>query len=130
VLRPNSVLGQDVLLTAGATSGAIGRIRVITNRSSGKMGYAIARAAALAGAQVTMVSGPVALPTPYGVQRINVQSAREMHAAVMAQADHADDFIGVAAVADWYVKNAASQKLTKDEHAGVTYLQFAENPEL
>lgn len=127
---PKPLLGKRVLLTAGPTSEAIDPIRVITNRSSGKMGYAIAHAAALAGAQVTMVSGPVALPTPYGVQRINVQSAREMYAAVMAQASQADIFIGVAAVADWYVKNAASQKLKKDQHIGFGDLQFAENPDI
>src|SRR5699024_8130233 len=122
------LLGKHVLLTAGPTSEAIDPIRVITNRSSGKMGYAIARAAALAGAQVTMVSGPVALTTSYGVQSINVQSAREMHAAAMAQVDHAVVFMIVTRVTDWYVKNAASKKLKKDQHAGFTDLQYAENP--
>src|SRR5699024_11691025 len=127
---PKPLLGKHVLLTAGPTSEAIDPIRVITNRSSGKMGYAIAHAAALAGAQVTLISGPVALPTRYGVQRINVQSAREMHDAVMAQASQADIFIGVAAVADWSVKNAANQKLKKDRYSGLNNLQFAENADI
>src|SRR5690625_5598453 len=94
------------------------------------MGFAIAEAAALAGANVTMVAGPTALSTPYGVRRINVQSARQMHQAVMAQADQADIFIGVAAVADWYVKNAAAHKLKKNQHTGFDTLQFAENPDI
>src|SRR5690625_7147078 len=91
------------------------------------MGFAIAEAAALAGANVTMVAGPTALSTPYGVRRINVQSARQMHQAVMAQADQADIFIGVAAVADWYVKNDAAHKLIKNKHTGLDNQQFAVN---
>ncbi len=127
---PKPLQGKSLLLTAGPTSEAIDPVRVITNRSSGKMGFAIAEAAALAGASVTVVAGPTALSTPYGVRRINVQSARQMHQAVMAQAAHTDIFIGVAAVADWYVKNAAAHKLKKNQHAGFDTLQFAENPDI
>src|SRR5690625_3869219 len=127
---PKHLQGKKVLLTAGPTSEAIDPVRVISNRSSGKMGYAIANAARLAGAEVTLVSGPVSLTPPYGVHCIKVQSAREMHQAVMAHASEADIFIGVAAVADWYVKNAASQKLKKGQDFSFKDLQFAENPDI
>src|SRR5690606_16336471 len=105
-------------------------VRVITNRSSGKTGYAIARAAHEAGAQVTLVSGPVSLPPPYGVNRINVESASQMHAAVMAHAADSDLFISVAAVADWRVANAGEHKLKKTGGGGAPELQFEPNPDI
>src|SRR5690606_20922415 len=111
--QPKRLAGKRVLITAGPTSEPIDPVRVISNRSSGKMGYAIARAAQEAGAQVTLVSGHVALETPYQVRRINVETARQMHATVMSQVDDADIFISVAAVADWYVSNASDIKIKK-----------------
>lgn len=128
--QPKTLAGHRVLITAGPTSERIDPIRVITNRSSGKTGYAIARAAREAGAEVTMVSGPTALPCPHGVQRINVESARQMHAAVMQQAAQHDIFISVAAVADWHVVNAGEHKIKKTEGAGAPQLEFAQNPDI
>lgn len=128
--QPKILSGKRVLITAGPTSEVIDPVRVITNRSSGKMGYAIARAAREAGASVTLVSGPTALSTPYGVTRIDVQSARDMHAAVLNRVDDADVFISVAAVADWYVSNASSQKLKKNDNNEAPALEFAPNPDI
>lgn len=128
--QPKTLAGRRVLITAGPTSERIDPIRVITNRSSGKTGYAIARAAHEAGAEVTLVSGPTALPCPHGVQRINVESARQMHAAVMQHAAEHDIFIGVAAVADWHVVNAGEQKIKKTESGGAPQLEFAQNPDI
>jgi phosphopantothenoylcysteine decarboxylase/phosphopantothenate--cysteine ligase len=122
--------GQHVLVTAGPTFEAIDPVRGITNLSSGKMGFAIARAAREAGAQVTLVAGPVSLPTPRGVRRINVQSALQMHAAVLAQVDAASVFVATAAVADWRPANAADQKLKKDGSGAVPALSFVENPDI
>jgi len=116
---PKIMSGKRVLITAGPTYEAIDPVRGITNRSSGKMGYAIARACRHAGAQVTLVSGPTSLDAPQGVKRINVQSAQQMMAAVDAELDLAassiriDCFIAVAAVADWRVANPASNKIKK-----------------
>ena len=92
--------GRSVLVSAGPTYEAIDPVRGITNLSSGKMGFAIARAAREAGAQVTLVAGPVSLATPRGVQRVNVRSAREMQEAVMAGVAGAQVFVATAAVAD------------------------------
>ncbi len=128
--QPKTLAGYRVLITAGPTSERIDPIRVITNRSSGKTGYAIARAAREAGAEVTLVSGPTALPCPHGVQRINVESARQMHAAVIQQAAHHDIFIGVAAVADWHVLNAGEHKIKKTAGGGAPQLEFAQNPDI
>lgn len=128
--QPKLLAGKRVLITAGPTSEPIDPVRVISNRSSGKMGYAIARAAQEAGAQVTLVSGPVALETPYGVQRINVETARQMHSAVMAQAAQADVFIGVAAVADWHVSNASDRKIKKTADQATPQLEFSPNPDI
>jgi phosphopantothenoylcysteine decarboxylase/phosphopantothenate--cysteine ligase len=111
---PKLMAGKKVLITAGPTFEAIDPVRGITNLSSGRMGYALARAARHAGATVTLVSGPVSFSAPQGVDRNNVRSALEMHAAVMARAGEADIFIGVAAVADYRVANAAEHKLKKD----------------
>jgi len=126
---PKVLTGRKVLITAGPTFEAIDPVRGITNLSSGRMGYAVARAARQAGADVTLVSGPVAFDTPQGVARINVKSALEMHAAVMAQAETADIFIGVAAVADYRVANAAEHKLKKDT-GGMPPIELIENPDI
>ena len=122
--------GKRVLITAGPTFEAIDPVRGITNLSSGKMGYAIARAAREAGAEVTLVSGPTALATPHGVRRIDVLSAAQMHNAVMAGVEGQHVFIGVAAVADWRVANASEQKLKKQEGGAPPQLEFAQNPDI
>jgi len=113
VFQPKLLAGTRLLLTAGPTVEAIDPVRAVTNFSSGKMGYAVARAAREAGAIVTLISGPSALPTPYGVRRIDVRSAQQMHAAVMAQLAGQHVFVAVAAVADWRVANVSEQKLKK-----------------
>lgn len=111
--RQNTLSGCHVLITAGPTREAIDPIRYISNRSSGKMGYALAKAAAEAGAKVTLISGPTALDAPFGVNRINVTSAQEMHDAVMTHADSCNIFIAAAAVADYCVEDIAKQKIKK-----------------
>ncbi len=121
--------GKHVLITAGPTHEAIDPVRYIANRSSGKQGYAIAAAAAEAGGRVTLVSGPVALPTPPGVIRVDVESAREMAAAVEA-ALPADAAIMVAAVADWRAADSAATKIKKDGSGQVPPLALAENPDI
>lgn len=121
--------GKHVLITAGPTHEPIDPVRYIANRSSGKQGYAIAAAAAKAGAQVTLVSGPVNLPTPPGVTRIDVETARQMAAAVEA-ALPADVAIMVAAVADWRSAGEAAQKIKKDGSGTVPPLQLVENPDI
>ncbi|PKO34548.1 MAG: bifunctional phosphopantothenoylcysteine decarboxylase/phosphopantothenate--cysteine ligase CoaBC [Betaproteobacteria bacterium HGW-Betaproteobacteria-7] len=126
---PKLLAGKKLLLTAGPTFEAIDPVRGITNLSSGRMGFALARAARQAGAEVTLVSGPVALPTPAGVERIDVRSALDMHAAVMARAGAVDIFVGVAAVADYRVANAADHKLKKDL-GGVPPIELVENPDI
>jgi phosphopantothenoylcysteine decarboxylase / phosphopantothenate---cysteine ligase len=124
--------GKRVLITAGPTFEPIDPVRGITNRSSGKMGYAIARAAAHAGAQVTLVSGPVALRTPERVHRIDVITAQEMHDTVMTvlSKQAQDAFIGVAAVADWRPAAALDAKLKKESGGGLRDIQWKENPDI
>ncbi len=129
-LAPKPLAGMAVLVTAGPTYEAIDPVRGITNLSSGKMGFAIARAARHAGAGVTLIAGPVALATPRGVARTNVRSALEMHSAVMANIDAARIFIATAAVADWRPANAAGQKLKKDGSGAAPALAFVENPDI
>ena len=129
-LQPKVLTGKRVLITAGPTFEPIDPVRGITNLSSGKMGYAVARAAREAGAEVVLVSGPTALATPYGVKRIDVQTAQEMHAAVMSQVDGQDVFIAVAAVADWRVANASAQKLKKNANGNAPELKFEQNPDI
>ena len=126
---PKVLAGKRVLLTAGPTFELIDPVRGITNLSTGRMGYAIARAAREAGAEVTLVSGPVGLPTPRGVSRIDVRSAQEMHDAVLPRAPAADIFIGVAAVADYRVAHVSGQKLKKAA-GGMPPLQLVENPDI
>lgn len=128
--QPKRLVGQRVLITAGPTYEAIDPVRGITNRSSGKMGFAIARAAREAGAEVTLVAGPVHLGTPRGVQRIDVRSARQMLDATLAQARQATVFVATAAVADWRPANAAEHKIKKDGSGQPPSLAFVENPDI
>ncbi|MCM2341081.1 bifunctional phosphopantothenoylcysteine decarboxylase/phosphopantothenate--cysteine ligase CoaBC [Rhodoferax sp.] len=128
--QPKVLSGQHVLVTAGPTYEAIDPVRGITNLSSGKMGFAIARAAREAGAMVTLVAGPVSLPTPRGVNRINVKSALDMLAAVTGQADKASVFIATSAVADWRPANASASKIKKDGSGQPPELHFVENPDI
>jgi len=128
--QPKLLDGKRVLLTAGPTFEPIDPVRGITNLSSGKMGFAIARAAREAGAEVTLVAGPTSLATPRGAQRIDVRTAREMHDAVLGYARRADVFIAVAAVADWRVANSSATKLKKAKDAPAPALQFEQNPDI
>jgi phosphopantothenoylcysteine decarboxylase / phosphopantothenate---cysteine ligase len=127
--QPKILKGVKVLLTAGPTCEPIDPVRMITNRSSGKTGYALARAAQEAGAEVTLVSGPTNLPCPHGVSRVSVQTAQQMHDAVMQHAKASDIFVAVAAVADWRVANASAEKLKKTDDKPPV-LEFAINPDI
>ncbi len=120
--------GVKILITAGPTYEAIDAVRGITNRSSGKMGYAIAQAASEAGAEVILVSGPTALPCPLNVQRTDVQSADEMRAAVMQRVAACDIFVAVAAVADYRAAHVSAQKIKKSS-APLT-LELIPNPDI
>ena len=128
--QPKRLAGRSVLVTAGPTFEAIDPVRGITNHSSGKMGFAIARAAAEAGARVTLVAGPVHLPTPRHVERIDVTSARQMFDAVMPQAPQHDIFVATAAVADWRPAVAGDHKLKKDGSGRPPTFELTENPDI
>ncbi|MCR9672163.1 bifunctional phosphopantothenoylcysteine decarboxylase/phosphopantothenate--cysteine ligase CoaBC [Vibrio alginolyticus] len=128
--QPKLLEGKSILITAGPTREAIDPVRYITNHSSGKMGYALASAAAQMGAKVTLVSGPVSLNTPVGVERINVSSAQEMHEAVMTHAKKHDAFISCAAVADYRPQTIASQKLKKTEDNDDMVINMVKNPDI
>ncbi|MCX8517116.1 MAG: bifunctional phosphopantothenoylcysteine decarboxylase/phosphopantothenate--cysteine ligase CoaBC [Rhodoferax sp.] len=128
--QPKVLAGQQVLVTAGPTYEAIDPVRGVTNLSSGKMGFAIARAAQEAGAQVNLVAGPVHQETPRGVQRVDVVSARDMLVACEALAPQATVFIATAAVADWRPDSAAQQKIKKDGSGATPSLAFVENPDI
>ncbi|WP_423682304.1 bifunctional phosphopantothenoylcysteine decarboxylase/phosphopantothenate--cysteine ligase CoaBC [Undibacterium sp. WLHG33] len=130
--QPKILAGKHVLITAGPTFEPIDPVRGITNLSSGKMGYALALAAWEAGAQVTLVSGPTALAAPHGVRRIHVQTAQQMHDAVLKSLaqNKQDIFVAVAAVADWRVANASEHKLKKTQHDDTPQLVFAQNPDI
>ena len=128
--QPKVLVGHHVLVTAGPTFEAIDPVRGITNLSSGKMGFAIARAAQEAGAQVTLVAGPVSLSTPRGVNRINVKSAQDMLDATLAHADAATLLVATAAVADWRPAAQTDRKIKKDASGEVPQLQFVENPDI
>jgi len=130
LFQPKFLAGKQVLISAGPTYEALDPVRGITNLSSGKMGFALATAAHQAGAQVTLVAGPVALATPHGVRRINVRSALDMHAAVLAQAGQADVFIATAAVADWRPAQVAVEKIKKDGSGSMPAIQWQENPDI
>ena len=127
---PKCLKGQRLLITAGPTYEAIDPVRGITNLSSGKMGFAIARAAREAGAEVTLVAGPVSLCTPRGVTRVNVKSASNMFDAVVVHAPEATIFIATAAVADWRPVSASNQKIKKDGSGQTPQLQFTENTDI
>jgi phosphopantothenoylcysteine decarboxylase/phosphopantothenate--cysteine ligase len=127
---PKVLAGKPVLVTAGPTYEAIDPVRGITNLSSGKMGFSIARAARLAGADVTLIAGPVSLATPRGVNRVNVRSARDMLQAVQAHVPDQGVFIATAAVADWRPANSADQKIKKDGSGQTPELSFVENPDI
>ena len=128
--QPKRLQGRRVLVTAGPTFEAIDPVRGITNHSSGKMGFAVARAAAEAGAEVTLVAGPVHLPTPWGVQRIDVKSARDMLDAVLPLAAHRDLFVATAAVADWRPADVSERKIKKDGSGRMPALEMVENPDI
>jgi phosphopantothenoylcysteine decarboxylase/phosphopantothenate--cysteine ligase len=113
--QPKMLAGRRVLVTAGPTAEAIDPVRSVTNASSGKMGFAIARAAAEAGADVTMVAGPTALPTPHDVSRIDVTSTAQMADAVFSRAERCDVFIAVAAVADYTPVQVRREKIKKSD---------------
>ncbi|MGV7123518.1 bifunctional phosphopantothenoylcysteine decarboxylase/phosphopantothenate synthase [Sphingopyxis sp. 550A] len=123
------LFGRRILITAGPTHEPIDPVRYIANRSSGKQGFAIAAAAAEAGAEVLLIAGPVPLPTPPGVIRVDVETAREMAAEVEAGLP-VDAAIMVAAVADWRAADTAAQKIKKDGSGAVPPLALAENPDI
>ena len=127
--QPKLLAGKRVVVTAGPTEEPIDPVRVITNTSSGKMGYAVARAAREAGARVTLVSGPTALAAPVGVECVRVRSAEQMFEAVKKAVPGSDVFFAVAAVSDFRVKNRAAQKIKKGSGAGLS-LELAENPDI
>jgi len=129
LFQPKVLQGKKILISAGPTYEAMDPVRGITNLSSGKMGFALARAAHEAGASVQLVAGPVSLSTPYGVARTDVRSALEMHAAVMAQVERADIFIATAAVADWRPAQAATEKIKKGSE-GLPSFEWVENPDI
>jgi phosphopantothenoylcysteine decarboxylase/phosphopantothenate--cysteine ligase len=128
--QPKLLAARRVLITAGPTFEAIDPVRGITNLSSGKMGFAIARAAQEAGADVTLVAGPVHLPTPMGVRRIDVQSAQQMHDAVLPLAPQHDVFVATAAVADWRPASLSDRKIKKDGGKLAPSFELAENPDI
>jgi phosphopantothenoylcysteine decarboxylase / phosphopantothenate---cysteine ligase len=127
--QPKALAGKRVLVTAGPTEEPVDPVRVLTNASSGRMGYAVARAAREAGAEVTLVSGPVALAAPAGVSRVDVRTAQEMFEAVKKSVQACDIFISVAAVADYRVKNPSSQKISKSDGKDLL-LELEENPDI
>ena len=128
--QPKALLGKKVLITAGPTFEAIDPVRGITNLSSGKMGFAIARAAAEAGAAVTLVAGPVHQPTPRGVRRVDVVSAQQMFDAVLPAAPGHDVFIATAAVADWRPASCPDQKIKKAGGKALPVISVTENPDI
>ena len=128
--QPKRLAGKRVLITAGPTFEPIDPVRGITNLSSGKMGFAIARAAAEAGAVVTLVAGPVHQPTPRGVTRLDVGTAQQMFDAVLAAASSNDVFVATAAVADWRPAALADHKIKKTADHAVPTLALTENPDI
>lgn len=132
--QPKVLAGRRVLVTAGPTFEAIDPVRGITNLSSGKMGFAIARAAAEAGAEVMLVAGPVHLPTPHGVRRIDVTSAQQMHDAVLPAARASEVFVATAAVADWRPAQMNAHKIKKDGKPNAQRVapvfELTENPDI
>jgi phosphopantothenoylcysteine decarboxylase/phosphopantothenate--cysteine ligase len=129
LFAPKVLAGKRVLVTAGPTEEPVDPVRVLTNKSSGKMGYAVARAAREAGAEVTLVSGPVSLATPPGVSRVDVRTAQEMFEAVRKVVKSCDVFVSVAAVADYRVKDPSSRKIKKANGKPVS-IELEENPDI
>ena len=129
LFSPKALAGKRVLVTAGPTEEPVDPVRVLTNKSSGKMGYAVARAAREAGAEVTLVSGPVALATPAGVFRVDVRTAQEMFEAVRKAVASCDVFVSVAAVADYRVRSPSSRKMKKANGKPVS-IELEENPDI
>jgi phosphopantothenoylcysteine decarboxylase/phosphopantothenate--cysteine ligase len=127
-LNPKQLTGKNILVTAGPTYEAIDAVRGITNRSSGKMGYAIAQAASEQGAHVTLISGPTSLAKPQDVERVNVTSASEMFEEVKQRVGNCDIFIGVAAVADFRISNPIAQKIKKGTDK--IMLELIPNPDI
>ncbi len=127
---PKALAGQRVLMTAGPTYEAIDPVRGITNLSSGKMGFAVAQAAWRAGAEVTLVAGPVSLPTPRGVRRLDVRSAQDMWRTVEPLAGQSSVFIAAAAVADWRPAQVAEQKIKKSQEGRAPELEFVQNTDI
>ncbi len=130
LLTPQTFAGKTCVVTAGPTYEAIDPVRGLTNKSSGRQGYAVAQALWRAGARVVLVSGPVAIDKPYGPQTIFVESAMQMHEAVMNNLKSADIFVGVAAVADWRVKCQAPQKIKKDGAQSAAFPELVSNPDI
>jgi phosphopantothenoylcysteine decarboxylase/phosphopantothenate--cysteine ligase len=130
VFQPRLLSGRTVLVTAGPTFEPLDPVRGLTNRSSGKMGYAVARAAREAGAHVVLVSGPTAMPTPFGVERIDVETAQQMFEAVMAQVAQAQVFVATAAVADWRPLQVHAQKQKKQEGEAAPAIALQANPDI
>jgi len=128
--QPKALRGKRVLISAGPTFEPIDPVRGLTNRSSGKMGFAIARAAAEAGAEVTLVAGPVHLSTPRGVRRIDVQTAQQMFDAVLPEAPRHDVFVATAAVADWRPATRSDHKIKKGAGKAVPSVELTENPDI
>jgi phosphopantothenoylcysteine decarboxylase/phosphopantothenate--cysteine ligase len=128
-LQPRALAGKRVVVTAGPTEEPVDPVRVLTNRSSGKMGYAVARAAQEAGAEVTLISGPVSLATPAGVARVDVRTTEEMFEAVKRAVPRSDVFIAVAAVADYRPKSPSARKMKKVNGRAVT-LDLVETPDI
>jgi len=125
-----ALAGLNVVVSAGPTYEDIDPVRFIGNRSSGRMGFAVAQAAAAAGAAVTLIAGPVSLATPHGVgQRVDVRSAAQMHAEVLAASAHADIYVGAAAVGDYRPHAVSVKKLKKENGAGLS-LQLSENADI
>ncbi len=127
---PQDLAGVSIAITAGPTREAIDPVRYISNHSSGKMGFALAQAAAARGAKVTLISGPVQLATPTGVSRIDVVSAEQMCEAALTAATNHDIFIGCAAVADFRMADVATQKLKKQAGSDTLTLQLVKNPDI
>ena len=127
-LTPQDLRGQRVLVTAGPTQEAMDPVRFLSNHSTGKMGYAVAARAAMRGADVTLVSGPTALDTPEGVQRVDIVSARDMYDAVLSRADRQDMIIKAVAVGDYRPAETASEKLKKGD--GEMTVALARNPDI
>lgn len=127
---PKALTGQRLLITAGPTFEPIDPVRGITNLSSGKMGFAIARAAQEAGAEVTLIAGPVHLPTPRGVRRVDVQTAQQMFDAVVPQAPQYSVFVATAAVADWRPASLSDHKIKKNGSKVAPTFELTENADI